>query len=70
MRSCTGDEPVLLLDDVFSELDHHRRIYLLDEIRQHAQVLLTANELTGLPEEILAQAHSYHVIAGTLQQEQ
>jgi DNA replication and repair protein RecF len=69
MRSSTGDEPVLLLDDVFSELDHHRRIYLLDEIRQHAQVLLTANELTGLPEEILAQAHSYHVIAGTLQQE-
>src|SRR5207302_649789 len=25
MRACTGDEPVLLLDDVFSELDAERR---------------------------------------------
>src|SRR5213078_1345488 len=32
MRISTGDEPILLLDDVFSELDHLRRDYLLNQV--------------------------------------
>src|SRR6266849_4488127 len=56
MRASTGDEPVLLLDDVFSELDHWRREYLLLQVLQHEQVLLTATDLTGFPAEILAKA--------------
>lgn len=70
MRSSTGDEPILLLDDVFSELDQHRRSYLLDEIRQHAQVMLTANDLSSFPSEIIDQALVYHVVNGTLHREQ
>jgi DNA replication and repair protein RecF len=67
MRASTGDEPVLLLDDVFSELDLTRREYLLRQVLQHEQVLLTSTDLTGFPAEILAQAHSYHVIEGLVQ---
>ncbi len=69
MRTTTGDEPILLLDDVFSELDQHRRSYLLDEIRGHAQVLLTANDLSGFPSEITQQAQIYHVVDGSLRRE-
>ena len=69
MRACTGDEPVLLLDDVFSELDAQRRGHLLSEVLQHEQVLLTATDLTSFPAEILAQAHIYQVIEGELKGE-
>ena len=66
MRAYTEDEPVLLLDDVFSELDMQRRAHLLQEVLRHEQVLLTAVDLTSFPAEILAQAHTYRVIDGEL----
>ena len=66
MRSSTGDEPVLLLDDVFSELDPMRRDYLLHHVLQHEQVLLTATELHGFPNEILSKAHVYRVQEGSV----
>jgi DNA replication and repair protein RecF len=66
MRISTNDEPVLLLDDVFSELDHSRRDYLLSQIIHHDQIFLTATDLIGFPAEIIKQAHVYHVIDGTV----
>ncbi len=66
MRACTGDEPVLLLDDVFSELDAQRRRHLLSEVMRHEQVFLTATDLSSFPEEILEQAHIYEVVGGEL----
>lgn len=64
MRDNTGDEPILLLDDVFSELDHLRRDYLLNQVRHYQQVFLTTTDLSGLPTEILQQAHMYHIVDG------
>ena len=64
MRACTGDEPVLLLDDVFSELDAQRRGHLLQEVLRHEQVLLTTTDLSSFPEEILGRAHVYEVVGG------
>jgi DNA replication and repair protein RecF len=66
MRSMTGEEPILLLDDVFSELDALRREYLLRQILQHDQVLITATDFTNFPEEILARAHRYRVVNGEI----
>ena len=68
MRTSTGDEPVLLLDDVFSELDHTRREYLLCQVLAHEQVLLTATDLTGFPAKVLEQAHLYRVVDGNVSQ--
>jgi DNA replication and repair protein RecF len=62
MRANTGDEPILLLDDVFSELDHLRRDYLLNQVRQYQQVFLTTTDLSGFSTEILQQAHIYHIV--------
>lgn len=64
MRVATGEEPILLLDDVFSELDAPRRAYLLRQVLEHEQALITTTDFTGIPEEMLAQAHRYSVIAG------
>ncbi len=66
MRAATGEEPILLLDDVFSELDVARREYLLRQVFEHEQALITATDLTGIPEEILTRAHRFSVVAGEI----
>ena len=64
MRDSTGQEPLLLLDDVFSELDIARRGYVLRMVLEHEQVLMTTTDFSGFPEEILEKAHRYKVVAG------
>ncbi|BCL82541.1 DNA replication and repair protein RecF [Ktedonobacteria bacterium brp13] len=64
MQNHTGDQPVLLLDDVFSELDHIRREYLLDQVSHYEQVMLTSTDLDSFPAEIIQRAHSFQVVQG------
>ncbi|HEY3993720.1 MAG TPA: DNA replication/repair protein RecF [Ktedonobacteraceae bacterium] len=66
MRQVTGEEPILLLDDVFSELDLQRRAYLLRQVLHHQQVLMTTTDFSGFPPEILEKAHQHRVVQGTL----
>jgi DNA replication and repair protein RecF len=44
------DIPLLLLDDVLSELDHDRRRHLLELVQRRGQTVLTATERTQIPE--------------------
>jgi DNA replication and repair protein RecF len=60
----TGDQPILLLDDVLSELDVQRRADLLEAVRSLDQVLLTTADSTNLPKEAQASAHIYRVRGG------
>ncbi len=53
VKLLTGDTPVLLLDDVFSELDANRQNYLLDSI-SNVQTIVTC---TGLDEFINYRFH-------------
>ena len=46
----TGDDPVLILDDVFAELDTGRRSQLADLVAGAEQVLVTAAVLEDIPE--------------------
>jgi len=55
---------ILLLDDVFSELDLLRREYLIRQVLGHEQVLITATDFTSFPEEMLAKAYRYNVVNG------
>src|SRR5215469_14296660 len=66
MRTVTGEEPILLLDDVFSELDFSRREYLLRQVLRHEQVLITATDFASFPREILTNAHRYRVVSGEI----
>lgn len=55
MRTRAGDAPVLLLDDVLSELDAQRRAHLLEVIRRpNQQTLLSATDLSDFSVEFLA----------------
>ncbi|HEV2239068.1 MAG TPA: DNA replication/repair protein RecF [Ktedonobacterales bacterium] len=62
----TGDQPILLLDDVLSELDAQRRADLLLAVRDLEQVLLTTTDLATLPPGTLDHARVYDVRGGRL----
>ncbi len=49
LKSETGEYPVLLLDDVMSELDSLRRDQLLSFIRDRIQTFITATDATSFP---------------------
>src|SRR6056297_249055 len=48
MKSETGEYPVLLLDDVFSELDKKRRNTLLETITEKIQTFITSTDLNDI----------------------
>lgn len=62
----TGDQPILLLDDVLSELDTQRRADLLAAVRDLDQVLLTTTDAASVPADALAHAHVYRVRSGAV----
>ncbi|KOX08862.1 DNA replication/repair protein RecF [Nocardiopsis sp. NRRL B-16309] len=47
-----GDDPVLILDDVFAELDTERRRRLAERVRDAEQVLVTAAVPDDIPREL------------------
>lgn len=56
-----GDDPILILDDVFAELDSERRAQLADLVADAEQVLVTA----AVPEDVpAALAGARYVVAG------
>ncbi len=48
MKGEIGEYPILLLDDVFSELDLSRRNYLLETIKNKIQTFITSTDLDEL----------------------
>ncbi|MGQ9571668.1 MAG: DNA replication/repair protein RecF [Dehalococcoidia bacterium] len=61
------ESPVLLLDDVLSELDSRRRTAVMAAIADYEQVLITATELGPFSPDFLAGAALFRVAAGSLQ---
>jgi DNA replication and repair protein RecF len=63
-----GENPVLLLDDVFSELDEGRRAQLGDLIRGTGQAIVTATSLSGIAEgqPLFGGARTYEVDGGVI----
>ena len=67
MEAQTGDQPILLLDDILSELDVYRRQYVLDTVQAGAQqVLITTTDLSlfGDQTHLKEVATLYAVVAG------
>ncbi|MDJ0377420.1 DNA replication/repair protein RecF [Cryobacterium sp. PH31-L1] len=62
-ESASGD-PVLILDDVFAELDLQRRARLAAAIGSFEQVLITAAVLEDVPPALVA--HTIHIHAGAV----
>jgi DNA replication and repair protein RecF len=67
MRARAGDAPVLLLDDLLSELDAERRAHLLAVIgRPDQQTLVTATGMEDFDAAFLERARKIRVEAGNI----
>ena len=61
-----NNNPILLLDDVFSELDFDKRNNLLKHIHQHTQTIITTTELELLDSKLIENASLIHIQEGKL----
>lgn len=67
MRHETGDYPILLLDDVLSELDAHRRQFLLQRVEDgQQQAIITATDFQALTPAFLQGCRLWRVEMGRL----
>jgi len=62
-----GDDPILILDDVFAELDTERRAQLAELVAGAEQVLVTAAVAADVPEKLAGVR--YHVGGGEVRRE-
>jgi DNA replication and repair protein RecF len=60
-----GDDPVLVLDDVFAELDTDRRDHLAKSVVEAEQVLVTAAVQADVPDAV--DGARFHVLDGAVQ---
>lgn len=61
-----GEYPILLLDDVLSELDDHRQSHLLNTIQGKVQTFVTTTSTEGIDHQVLDEATIWYVESGTL----
>lgn len=67
LREARGQAPILLLDDIFGELDPHRRNALLAALPADSQKLITTTHL-GWMDGVPAGARRYQVERGTVRE--
>jgi len=65
-RSVTGETPVLLLDDIFSELDIEKRNKLIKFLNDDVQTIMTTTDLSEIDNELVKIANIYKIENGTI----
>ena len=63
----TREAPILLLDDVLSELDDYRQSHLLNTIQGEVQTFVTTTSVDGIHHETIKNAEMFHVKQGTIE---
>jgi DNA replication and repair protein RecF len=66
-RALLDDSPVLLLDDILSELDPTRRQFVQEQIQGEFQTLITVADLSTCDDLLLAGARQLKVERGTIE---
>jgi DNA replication and repair protein RecF len=66
VREEVGEDPILLFDDVMSELDERRREYLAGYFLESTQAVITTTNLDYFDEEILERAHVVRISGGAI----
>jgi DNA replication and repair protein RecF len=56
VQEISGNQPILLLDDVMSELDKKRRSALVEVLAEQVQTIITATDLSFFNEKLLTNA--------------
>ena len=67
-KKMTNSYPILLLDDIFSELDIKNRNKLINYINDEVQVIITSNDTKGISKKFLENAKIFKVINGNIQE--
>ena len=62
-------KPILILDDLFSELDEEKINNILNIIDKDLQTFITTTEITKVDKKILESAKIFHVIDGIVKEE-
>lgn len=62
----TGEYPILLLDDVLSELDTDRQTHLLTAIQDKVQTFITTPSLSDVAKQLIKTPKIFNVRTGTL----
>ena len=66
LKNKTGTYPVLLLDDVLSELDKNRQLKLLDAINENVQTFITTPSISDIKEDLLKKAKVFKIESGNI----
>lgn len=69
MKEVLGEYPILLLDDVLSELDDDRQTHLLKTIEKKVQTFLTTTSLDGIKRNQIEEPTVFRVEAGKVEKE-
>ncbi|MDX6154360.1 DNA replication/repair protein RecF [Marinococcus sp. PL1-022] len=69
IRSYVGEYPILLLDDVLSELDQHRQSHLLDAIQGKVQTFVTTTSIESIKHETIERATVFTARQGQLEKQ-
>lgn len=68
IQSEIGEYPILLLDDVLSELDDYRQSHLLNTIQGKVQTFVTTTSVDGIDHVTLREASTFEVNHGSMKQ--
>ncbi len=68
IHSEIGEYPILLLDDVLSELDDYRQSHLLNTIQGKVQTFVTTTSVEGIDHATLNEAATFKVVQGKMKQ--
>jgi len=66
VRGAVGEDPILLFDDVMSELDEQRREYLAGYFLESTQALISTTNLEYFDEEILRRTRIIRISGGSI----
>lgn len=67
IKDKTGENPLLLLDDVLAELDDNRQNYLLNSITNNIQTIITSVDTIHFKEEYLYNVEIFKVKSGNIE---
>ena len=70
MKEKIGEYPILLLDDVLSELDDDRQTHLIKAIENKVQTFLTTTSLDGIQQQFITKPTIISIHQGTVQKEE
>ena len=65
-RNVTGETPVLLLDDIFSELDIEKRNRLIKFLNDDVQTIMTTTDLSEIDDSLVKIANIYKIENGQI----